>query len=290
MAVPADLPIVDHHCHLSPTGDGVAAARRFRSAGGTHLFLCTQSYGPAPPENLEGYRLQFETTGRMAEAVRRETGAVVYVVIAPFPVDLIAQAERIGLAEATALHEAALDLAGQWIREGRAVALGEVGRPHFPIAPEMGRSSETIFRHALRTARDLGCPVVVHSEDLDAAGFAGLAAFARSEGVVPGKVIKHYARAPVSREERQGIGASYLGRRELVDSVIDQGGPWFFETDYLDDPKRPGAVLDLATIPRRAAALCAQGPHATERLRIPFVDSIERTYGFTPRAEEARTA
>jgi hypothetical protein len=42
-------------------------------------------------------------------------------------------------------------------------------------------------------------------------------------------------------------------------------------------------VLDLATVPRRATGV-ADEPSQVERLRIPFVDSVERVYGFTPTA------
>ncbi|HKV90828.1 MAG TPA: hydrolase TatD, partial [Thermoplasmata archaeon] len=85
MTLPADLPVVDHHCHLSPNGEGVAAAGRFRRAGGTHLFLATQSYAPGPITRLETYEAQFETTERLARAIRTEVGVVVYLVVAPYP-------------------------------------------------------------------------------------------------------------------------------------------------------------------------------------------------------------
>jgi predicted urease superfamily metal-dependent hydrolase len=65
--------------------------------------------------------------------------------------------------------------------------------------------------------------------------------------------------------------------------VLDTPGPWFIETDFLFDPKRPGAVLDIATVPRRAAAVALLGTEAAERLRIPFESSIEKVYGVRPR-------
>ncbi|MCI4317716.1 MAG: hydrolase TatD, partial [Thermoplasmata archaeon] len=100
MSVPVDLPIVDHHCHLSPTGEGVEAARRFAAAGGTHLFLATQQYGPQTPSTLEEYHSQFETTAGMARRVSEETGVVVYLVIAPYPVDLTRSIPALGRAKA----------------------------------------------------------------------------------------------------------------------------------------------------------------------------------------------
>ncbi|HYA70362.1 MAG TPA: hypothetical protein VEH28_03225, partial [Thermoplasmata archaeon] len=88
------------------------------------------------------------------------------------------------------------------------------------------------------------------------------------------------------REACGGVVPSYLAKRDLVREVAGSPGPWFLETDFLDDPRRPGAVLDLATIPRRAAALVAQEPaEAAERLYVPFVESVERVYGWRPEVD-----
>jgi TatD-related deoxyribonuclease len=277
--------VVDHHCHLSPTGEGVAAARRFRKAGGTHLFLATQNYESSVPRVLDDYRKQFETTERLAERVHEETGVVVYSVIAPYPVDLVAAGAALGLPAALALHRAALDLAGTWVRERRAVALGEVGRVHFPVPSEVSFAVDEAFRHAFEVAKDVACPLVVHSADLDATGFQELAARAREVGIPAGHVVKHYARSRILPEERNGVVPSYLARRELVREVRDDPGAWFLETDFLDDPARPGAVLDLATVPRRALAI-AEEHGGADRLFIPFVDSVEKVYGWRPEVPE----
>lgn len=280
MALPPELPIVDHHCHLSPTGDGLAAVERFRAAGGTHLFLATQSYGAGPPATLDGYREQFETTLSLARRAEAEQGVTVYVVVAPFPVDLLPLSERLGLAPAVALLEAALELSGRWVVEQRAVALGEIGRPHFEVPEPLVEPSDRLFRKALEVARDAGCPAVVHSEDLDASGYRGIAELARSVGFPIARLVKHYARAIASGDS--GIVPSYLAQRSLASESLRSPAPFFWETDYLDDPARPGAVLDLATVPRRARQAVDADPSAAERLRVPFESSVRSVYGFTP--------
>lgn len=283
MPLPRDLPVVDHHCHLSPLGDGVRAVERFRSAGGTHLFLATQNYAPSVPLTLEDYARQYETTWKMAQKVHDEVGVRAYPVLAPYPIDLVEASAKLGARAALELHRAALDLAGRWVREKRAVALGEVGRPHFPVSEEVAEIVEEAFRHALEVARDSDCPVVVHSRDLDAAGFLELAARARDVGLRPDRIIKHYTRHRVTATPADGAAVpSYLARRELVREVSRDPGPWFLETDYLDDPRRPGAVLDLATIPRRAAAIAEDPDRGPDLLWVPFVESVERVYGWRP--------
>lgn len=282
-----DLPVVDHHCHLAPTGEGVEAARRFRALGGTHLFLCTQTYDGRPPRSVEGYAAQFETTEALGRQVRAQTGVRVHLVVAPFPVDLVDQVKTLGAPAALDLHRSAIDLAGRWVRDHRAVALGEVGRPHFPVEGETSAVAAEAFRYALAIAREVDCPAVVHSEDLDGDGFSALGALASEVGLPAHRVVKHYARNVVPLPERAGVAASYVARRETFAAALGDGVPYFFETDFLDDPRRPGAVLDLATIPRRVRACLAEDPAAAERLRAPFVESIARVYGFTPTTGEA---
>jgi len=282
MALPKNLPVVDHHCHLSPKGDEVRAAERFRSVGGTHLFLATQNYEADVPLSIEGYDRQFETTCRIARKVHEEVGVRAYPVLAPYPIDLVEASARLGPAAALDLHLSALDLAGRYVREKKAVALGEVGRPHFPVPEEVRQVVETAFRHALEVARESDCPAVVHSADLSVDGFVELADRAREAGLPPERVVKHYARNRVPPGSASGAVPSYLARRDLVREVCHDRGPWFLETDYLDDPRRPGAVLDLATVPRRALAIADDPERGAELLWGPFVESVERVYGWRP--------
>ena len=282
MTLPPGLPVVDHHCHLSPNGEGVGAARRFAAAGGTHLFLTTQNYAKAAPRTVDEYRAQFDATESLARRIREDVGLVVYPVVAPYPVDLVEIAPELGVAKALEVHLGALDLAGKWVRERRAVALGEVGRPHFEVEPAVGTAVDTAFRHAFAVARESDCPLVVHSADLDVAGFAELAARAAEAGLRPERVVKHYARQRLAPPDRSSVTPSYLARRDLFREVLHDRGPWFLETDFLDDPTRPGAVLDLATVPRRAASIAA-GPSAeSDLLWVPFVESVETVYGWRP--------
>jgi len=282
MPIPRGLPVVDHHCHLSPTGDGVRAVERFRSAGGTHLFLATQNYEGTVPLSLETYERQFETTWTLAERAREEVGVRIYPVLAPYPIDLVEASARLGRVRALALHVGALDLAGRWVREKKAVALGEVGRPHFPVSEEVAGLVEEAFRHALTVAHDSDCPVVVHSPDLTEEGFRELAERARAVGLPAERVVKHYARSRLVPGSGGGVVPSYLARRELTRDVMRDPGPWFLETDYLDDPRRPGAVLDIATVPRRADAFADGMEQGADRLWVPFVESVERVYGWRP--------
>jgi TatD-related deoxyribonuclease len=282
VTLPVDLPVVDHHCHLSPGGEGVAAARRFHRAGGSHLFLTTQNWDHRPLTSVEDYRAQFESIEDLGHRIQSETPVTISLVVAPYPVDLLGMADSLGLPKATDVQLQALDLAGAWVRDHRAAALGEVGWPHFPVAEDRSAAAQTIFMHALEVAHDVGCPAIVHCEDLTADGYRALGDAARTAGLTAERVVKHYARTYVTPSARSGITPSFLATKEGVAAALDDPGPWFLETDFLDDPRRPGAVLDIATVPRRAATIAREQPERVERLRIPFVESVRRLYGFIP--------
>ncbi|HKS59566.1 MAG TPA: deoxyribonuclease, partial [Thermoplasmata archaeon] len=104
------------------------------------------------------------------------------------------------------------------------------------------------------------------------------------------RIVKHYARELIDPELSAGPVPSYLARKTLVEQSLGSPPPWFWETDFLDDPQRPGAVLDLATIPRRVAAILASSPGSAERLHGPFRTSIEKIYGISLETLERRRA
>ncbi len=45
--------------------------------------------------------------------------------------------------------------------------------------------------------------------------------------------------------------------KELAETARSAASPWGMETDFLDDPRRPGAVLGPKTVPKRTQQLCS---------------------------------
>jgi TatD-related deoxyribonuclease len=273
------LPVVDHHAHLREDRASLEAATQFARLGGTHLFLATQNYLNRGPDSIEDYRAQFETTLSIARTVERETGVRVFPVLAPYPVDMLGQAERHSLAAAVEIQVGALELAGRYVRERKAVALGEVGRAHFPVSPEATAAQAEVLAAAIRVARESGCPLVLHTEDLDEHGYEELSALAAKGSLPLNHVVKHYARTYLPAVQRHGVIPSFLAKRETVVAALSDPSTWFLETDYLADPERPGAVLALDTVPRRVEWLRRTQPELVERLRIPFVEAPRKVYG-----------
>ena len=62
-----------------------------------------------------------------------------------------------------------------------------------------------------------------------------------------------------------------------VELAEDEGEPFMMETDFIDDPDRPGAVLGVKTVPRRVRWLLQEGHE--EAIRVAHVETPRDVYG-----------
>ena len=278
------MAIFDNHFHLRPTGLGVGAAKVFEKAGGTALMLTHSPYDDIPIRGAEDYEAAYARTLGLGRRVREATRVKVFVALGPYPVDLIPLTKSLGLPAAADVLKRGVDLAGRHVANGDAVAIGEVGRPHFPVDADVWRASNEVLAHAMTVARDRECPVILHTEDPTPQTFQEFATMADRYHLARQKVVKHHS-SPLTRpEENRGILPSILAKSELVKAAVG-GGPFFLETDYIDDPKRPGAVLGPATVPRKTKIWIAQGLLPENIAQQIHADLPRRTYGIETETE-----
>lgn len=276
------LPVTDHHFHLRPSGRGEAAVEEFARFGGTRILLVHVPYGDLPTSKPEEFEASYRRTLRMAERVRALGLVEVLVALGPHPVELVPLAQRFGLERGAAIMQAALEIAHGHVLEGEADALGEIGRPHFPVAEDLWARSNELMAYGMELAGDAGCPVILHTEDPSPALFADLAAMADRAGFARERVVKHYADASVLPEENLGIFPSVIAKGDNVQTAAGKGTRFLMETDYLDDPRRPGAVLGPTTVPRRSAALLRNGILTPEALVRIHEENVVALYGERP--------
>jgi TatD-related deoxyribonuclease len=249
------IPILDNHLHLDPAGGGPKAIAEFQRAGGTHIILCHKPYKQAPIRKAEDYKKAFEITLELANKVRNETEVAVWVTLGPYPVELMHLAEHMSLAEAKQVMLSGMELAGEHIRSSEAIALGEIGRPHFDVSSEIIATSNEILLYGLELARDLGCAAVLHTESATPEVCEDLALLADRARLPRNKVVKHYSPPIISQESNSGLFPSVLASEKNISAAAQQGTRFMMETDFLDDPKRPGAVLGPKTVPKKTLAL-----------------------------------
>ena len=204
------FPILDDHLHLDPDGDNVKAVKEFLKAGGTHIVMCYKPLRSFPITGMNSYKSAFEANYKVVENVRETTDVKIFLSLGPYPVDLLRLSEKMPLNEARDILMAGMDLAAKYVEEGKTVALGEIGRPHFEVSSEIVEVSNEILEYGMGLARDLGCPVVLHTESSTPEVCRDLAERADKMGLKREKVIKHYSPPLVLEEENHGLFPSVL--------------------------------------------------------------------------------
>jgi TatD-related deoxyribonuclease len=249
-------PVFDNHVHLRREGRFTDAAEEFRRRGGTGLMLV--NLPPAAPVTDSAYfEKMYAEAEKLRDGVREATGLTVLLAVGPYPVTLLELAEKLGAEEAERRMAAAAELAAHHVREGRADAIGEVGRPHFTVPEGIMEASNRILHVCLEEAKSAGCAVILHTEEPDARSMLDLARRADSAGMDRGRVVKHHCTDLILPEENHGLFPSVTAKRETVASAAKKGSRFMLETDYIDDPRNPGAFLGIGTVPRRVRELVA---------------------------------
>jgi TatD-related deoxyribonuclease len=277
----SQFPILDNHVHLQPTGRGYEAVLEFQKAGGTHLILSHLPHKGFPIRMPENFKGQYEVTLDLAKQARKKTEVEIFVTLGPYPVELIRLAERMPMDLAVDIMKEGMNMAGEYVREGKAIALGEIGRPHFPVSEEIMAASNEIMRYGMEIAKEIGCAVVLHTESGTPDVCKDLAQIAINEGFPLNRLVKHYSPAIIKEKDNHGLFPSVLASKKNIEGAIPQGTRFMMETDYLDDPRRPGAVLGIKTVPKRTKALLEGGLLDENDAYVIHKENPEKVYGIT---------
>ncbi|WP_202318531.1 TatD family hydrolase [Archaeoglobus neptunius] len=268
--------ITDDHMHLY-NNLKLKALEQFRNASGTHVFLVNllcHHYGVKPEKGMDFA----EVFDRHVSLVNRANRIVkAYAVLGVHPAEITVLGDRLGYERAAEIMKDALELAGRYVEEGKAVAL-KSGRPHYPVSRQVWKLSNEVLMHAFEVAKDVGCAVQLHTESYTKEGMMEIAKMADRAGLKREKVVKHFSPARVKEFEEIGIFPSILAGNDNVLKAATQGDRFTVETDYIDDRRRPGAVLGPKTVPRKMRELLEKGYDEDFIYKI-CVENIERVYG-----------
>ena len=264
-----DTPVLDNHLHLDPEhGQGIEAVKDFARAGGTHLLVVnkpswTLGVDVAEPED---FRAAFETTIDVVREASEILDGRAWPVLGVHP-GLVTRLTERGFtpAEAGELMRAGLDVAAEYVSE-EALAL-KSGRPHYEVAEEVWETSNRVLKHALALGAECDCAVQLHTEASE--DLTEIADWAGERNLPAHRVVKHYAGGRLA-----GPMPSVMSERDRLKEAAERGEPFLMETDFIDDPDRPGAVLGPKTVPRRVRWLCEEG----------FDDAVKTAHVETPRA------
>ena len=266
-----DTPVLDNHLHLDPRhGRGIAAVEDFVRLGGTHLLVVNKPSWHLGVEADEpaAFRAVFEETlDAVADATEVLPGRAWPVLgVHPGLISRLVDERGFSPAAARDLMCGGLDVAAEFVADGRALAV-KSGRPHYDVSDAVWDASNAVTRHAFEVAADVGCAVQLHTEASE--DLTDLAAAAEAAGLDPTRVVKHYAAGRLA-----GPTPSVMSEKDRLERAAESGEPFLMETDFVDDPDRPGMVLGPKTVPRRVRWLLDAG----------YDDAVRRAHVETPAA------
>lgn len=251
-----NLPITDNHIHIDMTrGRGLDAVSDFKRAGGTHMFLVT-----LPSRHLgvfvkaaADYKIIFEQTLKTADKIN-EDGIHAFPILGIHPVDILYLSEEFGIEKAVDIMCGGFDLAASVVKEGNAIGL-KSGRPHFPVSSEILEASNQIMSHVFGLAHDVNCAVQLHVEDMTETSLKDISNIAKNAKMNCEKIVNHHATSLVFAAESVGIYPSVPAGKDNIEIALEQGSRFLMETDYVDDPEKPGFVLGPKTVPKKTKKL-----------------------------------
>ncbi len=251
------MKIFDNHVHLKESSIDYFL-RTFTRAGGTSINLVNLT---EDCRSLEDFARKYEETISISR-ILREKGLEVVVSIGPYPVNYLEMREKVGSERAVEIYRKAIDLAIRLIVEGKANAVGEVGRPHFETQREVVDESNGIMEYIFQNTADRDIPVILHTESLDSIGMCEIVKMAKRNGK-NSHVVKHFS-SPIF-SENCGIVPSVPAWRKNVRAAPWGSTGFFLETDFAGDESNPNFVLPADSVPKRVSMLLQEGI-AEERL------------------------
>lgn len=255
-----NLPSTDNHIHVDPiNGEGpLEIALKFHRSGGKVMII------PNKPTWTVSSQCDFKEAMELVigyvDEINRETEVKAFAVVGAHPAEMSRRVDAgMELSKAEELMKDALKTAQNLVLEGKAVGIGEIGRPHYPVSQEEMEVHNRLMIYAMELAREADCPVQLHTESASEDQYHEFAEMARKAGLKEEKVIKHFSGPFILPEENYGITPSLIASGEVMRQALRKGKNFLMETDYLDDRTRPGAVLGPKTVPRRTRKLINSG-------------------------------
>ena len=250
----------------------------FKKAGGTHFVLCQ-----LPMTDLvirdKSYKACYQETLEMAEEIRSKIDIGVFVTVGPYPVDHIRLSKKLGREKSIQIMKEGMDLAAALCEAHKCIAIGEIGRPHFPVDEQVIIDSNEILLYGMKKAKDAGVPVVLHTESTNPDQCKKLAEMGKKVGLPLHKIVKHYSPPLVLESENYGLMPSVLASKKNIAVAVEKGTRFMMETDYIDDLCRPGAVLSPKTVPKRTRELLEKGMLTEKQISEIHKENPEKTYG-----------
>ncbi|MEM4537491.1 MAG: TatD family hydrolase [Thermosphaera sp.] len=280
----------DAHLHSNPVyGLGAEKiAKKFRKEGGWFITLVAlpPHYYGFSDASQESYRKVLDLVVREAEAARHE-GLVVRV-LAGFHPSEIDEYLRRGLSkkEVYELSVEVLKIIEDYLKKGLINGIGEVGRQHYGTSPDRIVLSELIMTEALELSCDYGCVVHLHLEQGGWVTVFSVKKILERLSCKNNKVVLHHVNYETGVwSSKLGLPASIpvkTGLEKILATPQLSFENFLVESDFIDDPKRPGVSAYPWDIPRFFNEKLERNEISEELAFRINVDNVSKVYEATP--------
>ncbi len=274
-----ETPVLDNHLHLDcEVGRGMDAVDDFARLGGTHLLIVNQPSWKLGVESTdpEDFRPVFETTCEIVDEATDHLSGRAWAILGAHPglISRLIDDRGCSPAEARDCMQDILDIAAEYVDDGRALGL-KSGRPHYEVSDAVWEASNDVMKHAFSLGSKVDCAVQLHTEASE--DLTEIAEWAEDRGLAAHRVVKHYAGGRLA-----GPTPSVMSNKDWIETAAESGEPFLMETDFIDDPDRPGAVLGPKTVPRRVRWLADEG--YDEAIARAHIETPKSVYGIDTEA------
>lgn len=272
--------IFDNHIHLRRDGRFLNAVKEFKKFGGTHLILCQLPMINQVIKN-KSYKSCYQETLKMASEIRSKIDISIFVTVGPYPVDYLRLLEKFGRESTNVIMKKGVDEAAKLCEEQKCIGIGEIGRPHFQVDEKVIKDSNSIIKYGMEKAKEVNVPVILHTESTTPEQCKELVEMGKKVGLPSDKIVKHFSPPLILKNENHGLMPSVLASKKNIIEAIKKGTRFMMETDYIDDPRRPGAVLGPKTIPKRTFELIKNGYLTEKQAYEIHKKNPEQTYNIS---------
>ena len=279
------IPISDAHCHANPLGlGGFEIASKFKKAGGWFIALVSL------PPHYYGFDLSTEGLLKAVDAhVRecrkaREAGIKVACIAGLHPALIDRLVKMLGPARADEVIskvENVLKYLGELRRKGIIDGFGEFGRPHYKTLPESVVVNEIILTKVFEILEDEGGVIHLHLEQGGALTVRSIHIMLQRYSVKPEGIIFHHSTLKMISEVRKyGYSATLTGRKEVIKAAgrACAGALCMVESDYIDDPSRPGVVMYPWEIKDEVTAVLQEDSDIADIIVRMLTENIAKIY------------
>jgi len=173
----------------------------------------------------ESYTLQdtMEEVIKYVQEINENVEVTAYAVVGPHPAELSRLIkEGISLDKAEEMMKDALQDAQKLVLKGKAIAIGEIGRPHYEASSEEMEVHNRLMLRALELARDADCAVQLHTEVREKQ-FREFAEMAEKAGITKHRMVKHFSGPFVLEEENHGLTPSLIATKKVIVQGLKKG-------------------------------------------------------------------